>query len=455
MRQQIHKKTMEIVKAVCLFVFSALFSAGVNAQTTSYVKAESFLFSFREANDMFLADYGDNAYWLQRMNESLQASRVHLLEGNSHLLIVAHVSAYDYEDESVINEAALRASRIRAYIKSKLNIPHECVAFYIDRSGSYRDQVHVYRVQMPLPWFANQEISCSESRYPNAVTNAIARYGSVPYVDLYRRSSTDSYEREVYVITDPLFDRSELEDYRLAVSDGKPDIQTKQTMPVAHEKQSEEYIDPEEPAVVQTTRLHFAASTTPRLLAVKTNLLPWATVAPAIDLGSGGTEIQTGSFMPNLELEYYFARRWSLAFSVLYADFSYGGGKENKWGLSDVMLASRFWPLGEADRYNWLSVGFYGMYGDFDVRGDKIGGEGLYGRTGRFWSAGLSVGCLVPLGAGFAVETVAEGGYRSVFGGKKYRYDGIDGKNYLESRFTSTGVRLGVKLNLLYRFRIR
>ena len=238
---------MEIVKAVCLFVFSALFSAGVNAQTTSYVKAESFLFSFREANDMFLADYGDNAYWLQRMNESLQASRVHLLEGNSHLLIVAHVSAYDYEDESVINEAALRASRIRAYIKSKLNIPHECVAFYIDRSGSYRDQVHVYRVQMPLPWFANQEISCSESRYPNAVTSAIARYGSVPYVDLYHRNSTDNYEREVYVITDPLFDRSELEDYRLAVSDGKPDIQTKQTMPVAHEKQSEEYIDPEEP----------------------------------------------------------------------------------------------------------------------------------------------------------------------------------------------------------------
>lgn len=450
MRQQIRKKTMEIVKAVCLFVFSALFSAGVNAQTTSYVKAESFLFSFREANDMFLADYGDNAYWLQRMNESLQASRVHLLEGNSHLLIVAHVSAYDYEEESVINEAALRASRIRAYIKSKLNIPHECVAFYIDRSGSYRDQVHVYRVQMPLPWFANQEISCSESRYPNAVTNAIARYGSVPYVDLYRRSSTDSYEREVYVITDPLFDRSELEDYRLAISDGKPEVQAKPTNQANQTEQTAPAV--REPLSVQP---RFSVAVTPRLLGIKTNLLPWATVAPAIDLGSGGTEIQTGSFMPNLELEYYFARRWSLAFSALYADFSYGGGKENKWGLSDVILASRFWPLGEADRYNWLSVGFYGMYGDFDVRGDKIGGEGLYGRTGRFWSAGLSVGCLVPLGAGFAVETVAEGGYRSVFGGKKYRYDGIDGKNYLESRFTSTGVRLGVKLNLLYRFRIR
>ena len=58
----------------------------MTAQTTTYHKAESFLFSFRENSDMFLADYGDNAYQLERMGRLLDASRNRLLKGNSHLL---------------------------------------------------------------------------------------------------------------------------------------------------------------------------------------------------------------------------------------------------------------------------------------------------------------------------------------------------------------------------------
>ena len=166
--------------------------------------------------DMFLANYGDNAYQLERMGRLLDASRNRLLKGNSHLLIVSHVDAYTGEEESVINEASLRANRIRAYLKVRFDIPHECVAFYIDRSGSYRDRVHVYEVYKPLPLFANTSIHYSESRYPVAIKAAIDRYGAVPYVDLYRRGEKGGYDREVYRIDDPLFDRTELEDYRLA-----------------------------------------------------------------------------------------------------------------------------------------------------------------------------------------------------------------------------------------------
>ena len=71
-----------------------LLKTGVTAQTTTYHKAESFLFSFKENSDMFLADYGDNAYQLERMGRLLDASRNRLLKGNSHLLIVSHVDAY-------------------------------------------------------------------------------------------------------------------------------------------------------------------------------------------------------------------------------------------------------------------------------------------------------------------------------------------------------------------------
>ena len=34
-------------------------------------------------------------------------------------------------------------------------------------------------------------------------------------------------------------------------------------------------------------------------------------------------------------------------------------------------------------------------------------------------------------------------GYRSVFDGKKYRYDAPDDRNYLETRFASTGFMFG------------
>lgn len=56
MKQQTHKKRMETIRtALCLFLLFILFFPGVKAQTTSYTKAESFLFSFKENNDMFLA----------------------------------------------------------------------------------------------------------------------------------------------------------------------------------------------------------------------------------------------------------------------------------------------------------------------------------------------------------------------------------------------------------------
>lgn len=141
-------------KAFYLLLFFSLVWREVTAQTTTYHKAESFLFSFKENSDLFLADYGDNAYQLERMGQLLDASRNRLLKGDNHLLIVSHVDAYGYEEDAVVNEASLRASRIRAYLKTRFDIPHDCVAFYIDRSGSYRDQIHIYNVYRPLPWFA-------------------------------------------------------------------------------------------------------------------------------------------------------------------------------------------------------------------------------------------------------------------------------------------------------------
>lgn len=484
-QKSISKKVMMTI-LICLSLF---FSLSSDAQTTTYIKAESFLFSFKENNDMFLADYGDNAYQLERLGKVLRVYREQVLSNSCHLLIIAHVGPYDNKKADVINDASLRANRIRAYIKTRLDVPHESVAFYIDRSGNFRDGVHVYLVYEPLPWFANTAIWYSESRYPEAVKIQLKKYGEIPYVDLYRRGELKGFDREVYRIDDPLFDRSELEDYRLAsvvdekAKDGRSEdapvyeatmITTNESLRLKQRHQPMKPVQTEQPVsgkktVVKRLPSATASATAPSAVAPKvatrplspvylslrTNLLPWCTVAPSVMLGVGDTKIQSGSFMPNLKIECLFGERWSVALGGLYSDFAYKDKTRDKWAVSEVTLESRMWFYpGEFTGFN---AGIFAGYGDFDVRGNAIDPdkENLYGRTGRFWSAGASIGYLLPLGAGFSAGANLQAGYRSVHDGKKYRYDNVVNQNFMETRFSSTGFMLGFELNVSYRFRMR
>lgn len=286
----------------------------------------------------------------------------------------------------------------------------------------------------------------------------MGRYGAIPFVDMYKRTSGDEFERVVYRISDALFEREELDDYLLqtgkrvgAPAKSKPDTAVDISPEVATPLSPHSMRGRTSTPPIGSSSSAPVSGASPFNLTVKTNLLPWCTLAPSVMLGNGSVDFQRGSFMPNLELEYCFARRWSVAASALYAYYTYGNRADNLWGVSCITLEPRVWLIGD-NHFRWAWVGMFGQYGDFDVRGDKISTEDLYGRTGQYLSAGLSVGCLVPLGAGFCVEGVLQGGYRSVSGGEKYRHDAIDDKNYRESLFSSTGMMLGFKLNIVYRF---
>lgn len=478
-KQQVGRKIRAVIKNLFgLFLLSLFFALPSKAQTTTYIKAESFLFSFKESNDMFLADYGDNVYQLERLGQELRVKREQLLSGRYHLLIVAHAGPYHNKEADVLNEVSLRANRIRAYMKTRLGIPHESVAFYIDRSGNFRDGVHVYLVYAPLPWFANTAIWYSESRYPEAVKIQLKKYGAIPYVDMYRRGGLKGYDRVIYRIDDLLFEPSELEDYRLASvvdmasDDGRgkealvyeaTTITTNETLRLVQRGKKDEKKG--QPVYKKKTRIKQPRSVgvpaitkvplSPVYFSFQTNLLPWFTVAPSVRLGVGDTKIQTGSFMPNMKVECFFADRWSIALGGLYSDFSYKDKSRDRWSLSKIALESRIWFLpGEFTGFN---AGLFAGYGDFDVRGSAIDPdkETLYGRTGRFWSAGATVGYLLPLGAGFSAGANLQGGYQSVSDGKKYRFDKLENMNYLETSFSSTGFMLGLELNVSYRFRMR
>ena len=248
-----------------------------------FQQANAYVYSFPETENRLLADYADNAGELQRMAELLKQNRITLLEGTSHLLIVAHLASWQYMETEAVNQVSLRAERIRNYMKTKLKLPYECIAFYIDRSGSNRDQVHVYYLDTPVPWFANQEIYYSESHYSRSMEEAVGKYGAIPFVEQYKRMSGEKGDRIVYMICDALFDREEVSDYRLVISKKTPVSHTgkpkERNEKLVKSDGVPEKAKPEKNNLTLTTN----PSGTRRFnLSINTNLLLGCTLSPSV-----------------------------------------------------------------------------------------------------------------------------------------------------------------------------
>lgn len=176
------------------------------------------------------------------------------------------------------------------------------------------------------------------------------------------------------------------------------------------------------------------------LVGLKTDLVAWAGVCP---------DFKRTTFMPNLEAEVYFAERWSVGVSALYADWAYDGGRQF-WGLSAYSVEPRFWFRRDA-LFRGFFVGVYGEAGDFNNQRDRRDDiTTLTNYTGTYWSAGLSAGYLLPLSRHWNLELSLRGGYRCADYDRYDRelpylyYSSSDKKN----EFALTGLRFSV----VYRF---
>lgn len=176
------------------------------------------------------------------------------------------------------------------------------------------------------------------------------------------------------------------------------------------------------------------------LLALKTNLVQWVGVTP---------DFKITAFMPNLALELYFARRWSVEASALYANWDYSGNK--LWAVSSYGIEPRLWIKNDGT-FRGLYVGAYGQFGDFDNQQDKT--EGADNRTGTFWNAGLSVGWLQPLSRHWAVELGLRGGYRNAsIDWYDIERDNAGTTHYYYNRHDTEGkFSPSVRVNIIYRF---
>lgn len=171
------------------------------------------------------------------------------------------------------------------------------------------------------------------------------------------------------------------------------------------------------------------------MLAVKTNLLYWAGVMP---------DFKRYTFVPNLEIEYFFKKRWSLSATGDYMKRSYGNGCF--YGISAWSVEPRWWFRGDGC-FRWFYLGAYGQVGDYDVQNSRTA---LDGTTGKLWGAGLSVGAAIPFSDRFGLEVGIRGGYRHA-GMKEYVHEAPD--YFLERKGTDNhwGVT-GIKASLYYRF---
>lgn len=173
------------------------------------------------------------------------------------------------------------------------------------------------------------------------------------------------------------------------------------------------------------------------VLAVKTDLVLWGGVSP-------GFEVTT--FMPNLALEVYAGRRWSVELSALYTHCKNlrGNGLQI---LDAYRIEPRYW-FGNDRLFRGFYAGISVGYGSFDHQPVADVPADNTGYTGTFLNAGLTAGYALALSPHWLFEGEVAGGYR-MEKTRSYRIE--KGCSYYESDISRNRLVPGVRLNLIYR----
>jgi hypothetical protein len=173
---------------------------------------------------------------------------------------------------------------------------------------------------------------------------------------------------------------------------------------------------------------------------VKINLMHRAGFARGIDYST---------LLPNLAVERFFTRNFSVEAGMEYSNWSYNSGKEFQ-GLSAYRIEPRFW-LRHSKSLCCVYMGVFGQVGDFNLRRLRLDAvNGMDMLTGKYYEGGLSAGCYLPLSLYWGVDMGVRGGYRQTEGQAYEKKE--NGNVHLYER-TSRSLRLtSIVLSLCYRW---
>lgn len=137
------------------------------------------------------------------------------------------------------------------------------------------------------------------------------------------------------------------------------------------------------------------------LIGIKTNALYWSGFTP---------EMKWKQVLPNLSLELFLGKRWSVALDGAYTSHLNNSRYIKRYAFSSFDSEVRTWL--KADRlFRGFYGGIYGNGGEFDVTPKS---SDLSGHTGSYIGTGLTAGYTFMFNRWLGVELGIRGGFRHV-----------------------------------------
>lgn len=137
------------------------------------------------------------------------------------------------------------------------------------------------------------------------------------------------------------------------------------------------------------------------LIGVKTNFLYWAGFTP---------EMRWKQVLPNLSLELFLGKRWSVTLDGDYTLNLRNGGEHKRYAFSAFGSEIRTWFKGDR-LFKGFYGGIYGNGGEFDVTPKANTGKG---HTGSYIGAGLTIGYTWMFNRWLGMEVGTRAGFRHV-----------------------------------------
>lgn len=448
-----NKTTVMVLAFIGMFLYSHKVLSQESDTKNVLGNDSSFVFSYRNTSTVLLPNFGNNRSELLAMDRFICDKKDDIKLGKCHLSIIAYIQPNDLKNPQLINQASIQANVVRSYIKQRHHIDSKYSTFVFDTAHHEANKIKIECTSGVITFNDNQCIYYNQTKDNDAIVQSVNRYQPIPMLDckpiVEAKAKTQLPLKEMELIEKVLVENIPAEHQ---IADSTKEHIFDNTTVASIEKDVNDT-----PREIQSCRLYRTVKRP--IIAIKSNVLYWAGVT---------TEKEYQRATPNIELEYFFAKRWSVNADFAYADAqstmtinanpmtSYKSGKYvEKWFLKAFGLEPRYW-FKPNHLFSQFFAGVYGSMGNYDLQPNNMP-LGGHGKTGHYKETGISVGYYLPLTNRVGVEGGVRIGYRWL-NGTDYiiaRYSETNGFERYDYSFDYTKNNLkvtGVRLSVSYRF---
>ncbi|MHC1690035.1 MAG: DUF3575 domain-containing protein [Bacteroidales bacterium] len=418
------------MSTIMLFLLSISFSNSVFGQNIGQ-NSDEYKFFFKTKSSILERIFCNNSITLNNLDSSISSNLSDIKNETAHIEITGYIIKDKTDDLNSLNEISLQASVVRAYLITKYGLGNNCFIYNIDTSLYVSNIIGVTIRSYSVPIGVNKDIFYTFNPSAISLYNVFIQYDSIPYKQKITLLNTKITEEPIL---------------KIANMRGRADcILTGFAIPY----KTNQHLDFNKinlgtvPPVIKIVKNINQRALRP-YVAIKTNAIFWAGFSPSLERGRR-------DYIPNIEMEFYFANRFSISMDGFFApiDRKTSG---TEWCYKDgIAIEQRIWLSNKGinrGAYRGYYAGIYGTTGEFDILQQSLG---VLGYTGDYYGAGISIGFVQPLfRSGLAIEVGARGGYR-IDNWESYEAD--NGSYYFVDSGTQKGFKLqGLRLSIMYRF---